>query len=212
MGHGTHGVGGFETTHHVALAVDKELGEVPFDVGVLVVEAVLLAEHLVEVGTDAVGGVESAEGCFALEPHIESSGTVAIDIDFGHLREGGVIGAGAEGVDILVAARGLGTKLVAGEVEQLEALVVILGVEVLQVLVLGSESALGGGVDYQHHLALERGKVYGVAVAILGSEAIEVVGRNGVRRWGFGFLLAAMVNTVSFFIDEYFLMDVTIVL
>ena len=62
-------------------------------------------------------------------------------------------------MDFLVVAGRLVGKLVAGEVENFKALVVVLLIQILQALVLGREAAAGGGVDNQNNLSLESGEV-----------------------------------------------------
>ena len=81
-------------------------------------------------------------------------------------------------MDLALVAGGLVAELVAGEVQHLEALVVILLVELLQRLVLGGEAAAGGGVDDQQHLALQVGQVQGRALAGLDGVIINAHGVN----------------------------------
>ena len=76
---------------------------------------------------------------------------VAIHLD---LLETGKFGAKvelAELMDALVSARSLLTKLVAGEIQNLETLSVVLLVQGFQLVVLGSEAALRSGVDNQQY-------------------------------------------------------------
>ena len=60
----------------------------------------------------------------------------------------------AELVNFLVRAGRLSRKLVAGNIDDLESLVVIRLVHCLQRLVVGRKTAAGRRVDNQHNLAL----------------------------------------------------------
>ena len=181
--------GGLKTGYHVALTVDEELCEVPLDVGILVVEAVLRTEGGIEIGSTGVVEVKATETGFALEPCIKRCGILTIDIDLVHLREGDAVVAGAESVDFLKGAWCLLAKLVAGEVEDFQPTVVEIGVERLQLLILRCEATLGGSVDNQQHLTGIICQRHSVAHAIDNAELINVVGH-----WLFGsvdsFLLA----------------------
>ena len=64
----------------------------------------------------------------------------------------------------------------------------ILVVELLQLLVLGCEAALCGGIHHQQHLALIVAEGYGVEGAVEDGELVDVV---GVGNDGLCFLLAA---------------------
>ena len=55
-------------------------------------------------------------------------------------------------MDALVRTRGLLAKLVAGEVEDLEALLMVLLVELLQLLILRSETTARGRIDDKQDL------------------------------------------------------------
>ena len=54
-------------------------------------------------------------------------------------------------MDALVSARGLLAKLVAGEVENLETISMVLLVQGFQFVVLGCEAALGSGINNQQY-------------------------------------------------------------
>ena len=58
----------------------------------------------------------------------------------------------AELMDRLVGAGSLLAKLVAGEIENLETLAVIVFIKFFQLVVLGRETALGSCIDNQQHL------------------------------------------------------------
>ena len=79
-----------------------------------------------------------------------------VDLQLGTQREAHPVVEAAELLNFLFAARLLPGKLVARKAKHVEALVLVILVEVLQGLVLRREATLGGNVDHQHHLALER--------------------------------------------------------
>lgn len=107
----------------MALAVNQELGEVPLD------------------------APAHPTAFLGLEPGVERVGLVAVNFYFVKARESGLVVEAAEVIDFLSAARGLALELVAGKVQDGEALVAVAVVEGLQALVLGREAATGGGVD-----------------------------------------------------------------
>ena len=61
-------------------------------------------------------------------------------------------------MDLLVGAGSLIAELVAGDVDDLQSLVVILLVHLFEGLVVGREAAAGRGVDDEKDLALELGE------------------------------------------------------
>ena len=79
---------------------------------------------------------------------------VAQNVDFGKLWEGDPIASGAERVDLLIAAGGLVRKLVAGEIQDFQAVLLMQLVKVLELIILGRETAAGGCVHDQQHLAI----------------------------------------------------------
>ena len=157
------------------MAINKELGEVPLDVGVLVVEAILGAEHTVEVSTNAVGSVEPTEGCLGLEPHEKGIGAITIDVEFGHLRESDIVGAGTESMYLIVGTGGLFAELVAREVKDLETFGMVSLVEGLQLGVLRRKPALGSSVDHQQYLALVVGKADRLIVTVKDGELVDII-------------------------------------
>ena len=80
---------------------------------------------------------------------------------------------GAELVDLVVRAGGLATELVAGDVEDLEALVVQVLVHLLKRLVVRGETAAGGGIDHDDDLALEVGHLDLVACGIEDAQIVK---------------------------------------
>ena len=77
-----------------------------------------------------------------------------IHLDLVKLRELDVEVGRAELVNFLNRARSLLSELVAGEVKNLQPLDAVLLIQGLQFLVLGRESAAGGGVHDKQHLTL----------------------------------------------------------
>ena len=174
-----HGGGGLHALDDVALAVDQELGEVPLDVAVVLVVLVHLLDDAAEHQTH--GAVEALKAGVLGQPLVEGDGVLAVDVDLGKLREGDAEAAGAEGVDLLVGAGGLIGKLVAGEVQDLQTVVLVGVVDLLQLLVLGGEAAAGGGVDDQQDLALVVGQRHILSLAGLDGEIINVHGTSSSR-------------------------------
>ena len=122
---GRHGGAGFETLDDLAVSVDEEFREVPFDVGRLL----------------------------ALQPYIKWRGVGSVDINLGKLRERDMVGAGTEIMNVVVGTRRLTAELVAREVEDDEPLILVGFVDALKVSVLRGVAALCGGVDHQQYLA-----------------------------------------------------------
>ena len=76
------------------------------------------------------------------------------DVELGKLGEGDPAAAGAEVIDLLVAAGDLLRKLIAGEVQNFQTVFLVQLIDVLQLVVLGCETAAGGGVHNQQYLTL----------------------------------------------------------
>ena len=92
---------------------------------------------------------------FRLEPFPQWVSLVTVDVNLLHDWEGDTKVNFAKLRNLLGRAWLLAGKLVAWESDNLQALVVVLLVELFEVCVLLGEAALGGGVDNKHHLALE---------------------------------------------------------
>ena len=58
-------------------------------------------------------------------------------------------------MDLFVGARRLACELVAGNVYDLQALFVVLFVDLFQILILRGKAAAGSGVDHENYLTLE---------------------------------------------------------
>src|SRR3712207_4851001 len=119
-------LGRLEACHNLPFLVDKELSEVPLDVRRLAPVGVCLVEHLHQDGCNLICHVETSKPFLALEELVERVGIVAIHLKFLELWELGAVVELAELVYALVGARSLVAKLIAGEVEDLESLGVIL--------------------------------------------------------------------------------------
>ncbi len=66
-------------------------------------------------------------------------------------------------MDLLIGSGSLILELVAGDVDNLKALVMVLLIHLLNGFVLGSEAAARGGVDDHDDLALEVGEIQRVS-------------------------------------------------
>ena len=87
----------------------------------------------------------------------------------------------AEGGYLALDLGRLMAKLVAGEVEYLEALLAVSLVEHLQAFVLGSEAAMRGRIDDEQHLALVGGKAHGILLDVGHREVINALSHNIYR-------------------------------
>ena len=90
----------------------------------------------------------------------------AVDVDFAELGELDVEVGGAELVYFGVAVRSLCAELVAWEVQNAETLRGIFLIEGFKLTVLWRETALGGRIDNQEHLAFVFGESNRLAVGI----------------------------------------------
>ena len=143
--------GRLEASHNLSLLVDEELGEVPLDVWAFLVVRVSLAEHLVEHRVERMALVPAGEALAFLQELEERSGVVAVYLDLLVALELSAVCELAELMDAFISAWSLLSKLVAWEIQNLEALGVIFLVELFELLVLRSEATLGGGVDDEQY-------------------------------------------------------------
>lgn len=164
----------FKAFHYAALAVDEELGEVPHDVGLL---AELLVVGLCELvkRRSLEAAAKALEGALGGKRGKEGVGGVAVHIELLEAGELGVELQRAELVDLVVGLGCLAGELVAREVQDLEALVVVGGVDALEVLVLWGEAAAGGRVHDEQDLARVGAEGHGAAV-LRGDGKVVVVG------------------------------------
>ena len=105
-----------------------------------------------ESRVDGVALIPSGKAALLLEELEEGLGIVAVDLHLLEARELRAVGQLAEVVDALVRTRGLLAKLVSGEVKDLEALLMVLLVELLQLLILRSETTARGRIDDKQDL------------------------------------------------------------
>src|ERR1700745_2068841 len=101
-----------------AVAVDQELGEVPFH-GLWRLRRVDLADDLVEAPVLRA----PVAGRLCLEVFIQRAGLGAVDVDLREDREGHVVGGLAELLDLRVGPRLLPLELIGGKAKDLQALV-----------------------------------------------------------------------------------------
>lgn len=128
------GVAGFgsrcEAVDQVAFAVDQELLEIPAD-------------------TSLTGWLDVLAG----QVLVQWRGVVTVDFDLAEHWERDVVAGAAELLDFGLGARFLAAKLIAGESEHDESFAFVFLVQLFETGILGSQSALAGGVDDQDHLA-----------------------------------------------------------
>ena len=117
--------------------------------------------------------VPSCEAFLLLEVFEEGVGVVAVDFHFLETGEFSAVIQFAEVMYRLVGARGLLSKLVAGEVEDGESLSMVLLIEFFQFLILWSESALGGRVDDEYHFVGILLKRHGAAFPVFYGEIVD---------------------------------------
>ena len=133
---------GLETGYNLSLLVDQELGEVPLDGGFLLVVGIFFRQHILKNRRNGVVHIPSGKAFLLLQELEEGIGIVAVYLDLLEAREFCAKIELTELVNAVVGARSLLAKLVAGEVEDLEALSMILLVECLKLVILGGESVL----------------------------------------------------------------------
>ena len=117
--------------------------------------------------------VPTGEALLCLEELIERVSVVAVDLDLLELWELGAVGELAERVDALVGARCLLAKLIAGEVENLEALGMVFLIEFLQFLILRGETAFGGCVDDEQYLVGILAQGHFVTLSVFHTEFVN---------------------------------------
>ena len=111
---------------------------------------------LAAIAACAASGREVITRLFGPQPLIKLAGAVAVDLDLGEHGEGHAVLRGGELEDLLVGVGLLLTELVAGEGEDVEAVVGV--VKRTQTCVLVGEASIGGDVDREADLALVVGE------------------------------------------------------
>lgn len=133
---------------------------------------ILVHQKLFKVPLDTLETQQT--GLLVLEVGVDGVGVSTIDIDLLENGEGDAVVELAEGLNLILGTRLLVGKLVAGEAKNHEALGAVLLVELLESLVLGSETALGSNVDNENNLALELRKFVGIASLVKGGKRVKL--------------------------------------
>lgn len=105
--------------------------------------------------------------------HAQRTGIVPVHVRLGHHVKRHAVVLLAERTDALIVGRVLVGKLVARKAKDDKTFFAILFVELLQLFKLGRKATLGGRVDDQDDLALQRIKVVRLALGLLGLEFVE---------------------------------------
>ena len=147
-----------EACDHVAIPVNDELGEVPLDIRLFGPVWIGFGEHLFQKRLVLVL-TEPFKALLGLQIGVERQLVLTVHFRFLHLREGGVEVHGAELMDLLVRAGSLPAELVAGNVQNLQAFVVVIAVQLFNGGILRREAAARGRVDHQDDLAPVVGQV-----------------------------------------------------
>ena len=121
--------------HHTAL-VCKELGEIPLDIWFLLVVGIILFKHIVKNASQLMVHIPSLEALLFLEILEQGVSSIAVNLHLLETREFSTVVERAEFVDFVVGAGGLALELVAGNVDDLETLVVEVGVHLFDGLVI----------------------------------------------------------------------------
>ena len=98
-----------------AITIDQEFSEIPLDIAVVPVIPVHLPGNPLHHQAYRTG--ESRKCGVLRQVLIERNRVLAVDVDLGELRKGDAEPPGAEGMDLLVAARRLFSELVAWKIE-----------------------------------------------------------------------------------------------
>ena len=156
----------------MAFAINEELRKVPLDIRLV---AELLVVHLGELFEHGVFDAlsEALERLFRRKIGEQRIGGLAVDVDLFKLRELRAEFQCAERMDLVLAAGRLIGKLVAGEIEDLKALVPKLPIHCFERIVVRRKPAAGRRVDDQKHLALVFGKTDVVTFSVLYREIID---------------------------------------
>ena len=194
---------GLEAGNNLSLLVDQEFSEVPLDIRLLLVVRVSLAEHIFQDWSNGVVHVPAGKAFLFLQEFIQRVCIFTVHLYFLESWEFGAEVQLTELVDALVCTRSLLAKLVAGEVENLEALAAILLVKLLQFVILGSEATFGCCVDNQQYFVGILFQLNIFSFSVLDSEIVNCL--------HFLFLVDDINNVVSLFfsVQRY---DISLVL
>jgi len=116
---------------------------------------------------------KALETLLGLEPRIQCQLIGSVDVGLLHLWELCVVVKGAELMDFFIGSGSLRTKLVAGDVENLEATLVQFLMHLLERLVVRGESAARCSVDDDDDLAFEVRHLHFVAARIENAQIIK---------------------------------------
>ena len=144
-------LGRFKAWDDHAALVGEELGEVPFDVSLLLIVGILFAEHVVEDVGDGVFHIPSGKSFLLLQELVERVGIGAVYLEFLESGELRAVSGLAEVVDGLVGSGSLLSELVTGKIKNLKSLAMIFLVEFFQFFVLWCETTFRGCVDDEEH-------------------------------------------------------------
>lgn len=133
--------------------------------------SVLVNQELLKIPLDASEAEQT--GLLLLEVDVDGVGIVTVDVDLLENGEGDTVVELAERRDLISRSGLLATKLVAREADDGESLILVLLVDLLEALVLGSEATLGGDVHNENDLALKLLEGEGLSVLVKGSEVVE---------------------------------------
>jgi len=131
---------------------------------------------------------EALESLLGFEIGVERELVGAVDIGFLHLGESRIEVHGAELMDFVIRSGGLTAELIAGNIQNLKSLVMVLAVHLLDGRILGGEAAAGGSIDHHDDLALVIRKVQlrsgsgGDGVIVNHVCFLHSVGRSGNGR------------------------------
>ena len=157
FGDGLHGNGRLKPCDDIAFPVNEELGEIPFDGAGLFIILINLFEDTAHHHAHRTH-TKSFKLRILHQPFVKRDRILTVDIDLGELWEGNAVTAGAERINLLIAAGCLLAELVAGKIQNLETCIMVCVVDLLQLSILRCETASGSGVDNQKNLSLIFGK------------------------------------------------------
>jgi hypothetical protein len=132
---------------------------------------VLINQELLKVPLDSSEAQQTS--LLLLQVDVDGVGVVAVDVDLLKNGESDAVVQLTEGGDLVSGTRLLATKLVAGEADDGESLILVLLVDLLKALVLGSKATLGGDVHDEHDLALKLLEGERLSVLVEWSEVVE---------------------------------------
>lgn len=164
-------VHGLVSGNDFAVAVNEEFGEIPADVGCLVV-GIGLAHDAVQLA-HGVRLVEAIKAVLTFQPCVERNLVLAVHFHLLVLGELGAVVLLAELHRLGIRFGRLAAELVAGEVEYIEAQIGVLFIQALKVGILRRESALAGCVHHQNDLSAILVEGHVLIVVRYGCEVVQ---------------------------------------